>query len=366
VKLSVLMITYNHERFVAQAIRSVLMQRVDFDYELVVGDDCSTDRTPRIIREFHDSRPNLIRPIMRNENLGAVDNFLQTLGACRGEYIAFLEGDDYWVSSDKLQKQVDFLDQHPDFSMCMHDTDVQMPDGNLLPGLAVSKKALREGALVLEDVIAAKPCHASSTVLRRSAVPELPNWLHSLKMCDWPLFALAAAEGAVGYVDGLTSVYRVHSAGVWSRLDLREQLRELSRMYHRLNSHFSFQYDEVVQEAFCKLAYKLVDSDRKGLGRWWWAESSGRQSGLPVTTRDNAGGDQDRAAKKKKGRHVPRQRAESQQPPNQTDERDSAIAALQARISAMEASRLWRIGSLYWRTRERMNRALRGHARTKT
>src|ERR1700676_449892 len=112
-KLSVMMITYNHERYIAQAIESILAQKVNFDYELVIGEDCSTDGTRAVILDFHRRYPSRIVPLLRERNLGGPRNFLGTLAACRGKYLALLEGDDYWICTDKLQRQVDFLEANP-------------------------------------------------------------------------------------------------------------------------------------------------------------------------------------------------------------------------------------------------------------
>src|SRR5579864_5044611 len=106
-KLSVMMITYNHERFIAQALDSILAQQVNFDYEIVVGEDCSADGTRAILMDFHRRYPSRIVPFLRDRNMGAMPNFESTLRACRGQYLALLEGDDYWTSPDKLQRQVD-------------------------------------------------------------------------------------------------------------------------------------------------------------------------------------------------------------------------------------------------------------------
>ena len=97
IKVSVCMITYNHERFIAQAIESVLMQETDFRVELVIGEDCSTDGTRAIVREFGERFPERIRLLLPEHNLGMMPNFVATLSACRGQYVALLEGDDYWT-----------------------------------------------------------------------------------------------------------------------------------------------------------------------------------------------------------------------------------------------------------------------------
>src|SRR5437016_2968680 len=113
-KLSVMMITYNHERYVRHALDSVLMQKVDFDYEIVIGEDRSTDSTREILLEYRDKFPAKFRLLLHEQNIGVIRNCFTTLAACRGEYVALLEGDDYWTSDTKLQKQVEFLDSHRD------------------------------------------------------------------------------------------------------------------------------------------------------------------------------------------------------------------------------------------------------------
>ena len=131
VKVSVAMITYNHERFIAQAIESVLMQQTDFAVELVIGEDCSTDGTREIVRAYGERYPERVHPLLHEHNLGLKghNNFVATLKACRGQYIALLEGDDYWTDPHKLQKQVDFLDGHPEYVGCFHNAMEVFDDG---------------------------------------------------------------------------------------------------------------------------------------------------------------------------------------------------------------------------------------------
>ena len=107
-KVSVLMITYNQERYISQAIESVLSQQTDFSYEIVVGEDFSTDNTREVCREYQQRYPDKIRLLERDKNLGMAGNFLSTFKECNGQYLAVLEGDDYWVNPHKLQSQVDF------------------------------------------------------------------------------------------------------------------------------------------------------------------------------------------------------------------------------------------------------------------
>src|SRR6266576_3052599 len=117
-KVSALIVTYNQEKFIEQAVRSALMQQVNFPYEIVIGEDCSTDNTRAIVERLASENPGKIRAILRDKNLGMHGNHRATYNECRGQYIAMLEGDDYWTDPHKLQKQADFLDTHPECCLC--------------------------------------------------------------------------------------------------------------------------------------------------------------------------------------------------------------------------------------------------------
>lgn len=118
--VSVFVITYNHEKFIAKAIDSALMQKCDFNFEIVIGEDCSTDRTKEIVINYQKKYPDIIKPIFNTINIGPSENAKNVLKACEGDYIAMLEGDDYWTDPFKLQKQVDFLESNREYSLCCH------------------------------------------------------------------------------------------------------------------------------------------------------------------------------------------------------------------------------------------------------
>ena len=117
-KVSAIIITYNHVRFIAQAIESVLLQEVDFPVEIIIGDDCSTDGTRELVKAYAEKYPNVIRALLPAHNLGMGKNFRALYTACNGEFIALMDGDDYWSDPRKLQKQVAFMEHNPEFSMC--------------------------------------------------------------------------------------------------------------------------------------------------------------------------------------------------------------------------------------------------------
>ncbi|MCR5356780.1 MAG: glycosyltransferase, partial [Lachnospiraceae bacterium] len=140
IKLSVIFITYNHEKYVEKALRSVCEQETDFAYEVVVGEDCSTDSTREILKRVAAEYPDKVRLLFREKNFGRPTlNVYNTTMECRGEYLAYLEGDDYWTDKFKLKKQVDFLEEHPEYIACTHDCVMIDENGDEITDEAVLK-----------------------------------------------------------------------------------------------------------------------------------------------------------------------------------------------------------------------------------
>lgn len=131
-KISIVMLAYNHQRFIEQALESVLMQETGYEYELIVGEDCSRDCTREIVKKYEERFHGRMRPLYRDKNLGMIKNLLDCLEHCKGEYIAMLEGDDFWTDSSKLQKQVDFLDKHSEYIACVHNWNIVGADNTFL------------------------------------------------------------------------------------------------------------------------------------------------------------------------------------------------------------------------------------------
>jgi glycosyltransferase involved in cell wall biosynthesis len=259
-KLSVAMITYNHERFIAQALESALAQNVNFDYEIVVGDDCSTDGTAAIVLDFQRRYPGRVRGLFRNRNLGANRNFAGTLGACRGEYIAILEGDDYWSMTDKLQKQADFLDAHPDRAICC--SRARFLDETGRAGYEVHPTR-PNGPYTNEDLLRGNFIITCSTVFRREFVPRrFPGWFYKMKLGDWPLFAMIAQHGSIEVMDEITAVYRVHAGGAWTSLSKPARLHETARMMRSLNRYFHYEYADTITQTIASPYLELALASR--------------------------------------------------------------------------------------------------------
>jgi glycosyltransferase involved in cell wall biosynthesis len=214
-KVSVDMITYNHEKYIAEAIESVLMQETDFPVELVIGEDCSTDGTRQIVKAYAEKYPQVIRALLPDHNLGMQHNGLAALAACRGKYIACLEGDDFWTSPQKLAVQAKFLDEHRDCVLCHHRvTHFRFNLGNAIAEFPPPEK--RQERATGKRLASGNFIQTCSLMFRSSAMPPLGEEFMKLKLGDWPLCALMAQQGWMGYLDQNMAAYRLHDTSSWS------------------------------------------------------------------------------------------------------------------------------------------------------
>ncbi len=210
--VSVKMITYNHAPFIAQAIEGVLQQKTNFPFELVIGEDCSTDGTREIVHEYQTKYPGIIRVITSDKNVGMKTNGLRTLKACRGKYIAFCEGDDYWQSPHKLQKQVDYLEDNRDCGLVYSSYDVyHVTDKKTIKDFIKHRKWEMPKAPTLADIVEGNGglSHGILTctiMIRRTLYEEiiaLDPYLHQsdhFLMGDTQLWAEIATKAQLHYI----------------------------------------------------------------------------------------------------------------------------------------------------------------------
>ena len=242
-KVSVAMITYNHQEFIAKALDSILMQRTNFDYEIVVGEDCSKDNTRAILLDYQESYPGRFRLLLDDANIGMNRNLTRTLEACSGAYIALLEGDDYWTAPDKLQKQVDFLDGHPECASCFHDSLIVHKDGSKEPEHYRPSQKEFSG---VEDILMDNFIPTASVMFRRGLFGRVPDWVCALEMGDWPIHILNSLHGKIGYLDETMAVYLVHPGGIWSLKDWQFREFALIRLFEALGTHLEPKYARLI------------------------------------------------------------------------------------------------------------------------
>lgn len=221
--VSINMITYNHEPFIAQAIEGVLMQETNFSIELVIGEDFSTDSTRKICEDYAIKYSDIIRLLPSEQNLGMLQNGIRTLRECKGKYIALLDGDDYWTDPLKLQKQVDFLEMNLDY--VIHSGSAKI----LYAKEDVSEVVLGNTSVktdfVVEDFYTQNNL-VTCTVLFRNIVKSYPDSFSTITFGDWFLYVilLHKSKSKVFVSNTVFSVYRVHEAGVMKQLSQIENI----------------------------------------------------------------------------------------------------------------------------------------------
>ncbi len=254
-QVSVLLQTYNHERFIERAIESVVQQDAPFGIELIVSDDHSEDGTRAVVSEYARAHEGLIKPLFPDRHLGMNPLFRRALNMARGDYLALLDGDDYWTSKDKLRRQVALLDSEPDLTGCFHDALVITEDDERPTHRYVRAPSKRSYGL--EDLI--RLCHPPtlSVVFRREMLPFVPEWVFDLAWADWLIWIFATRQGPFAYLDEVMGVYRVHGGGYFSSRDRASQLEEDVRVYQRLLDVLPEQRDLIgrcLTQRSCELA----------------------------------------------------------------------------------------------------------------
>lgn len=289
-KLSVLVTTYNHAPFIGRALESVADQRTNFDYEIVVADDCSQDGTREIVRDFAERHPGRTRLVLPKSNLGHSGNaiFRRQLETASGEYTALLDGDDYWTSNRKLQRQVDFLDAHPECSTCFHNVNVVYEGGGTATHLfhqdeprSAHARPTPKPRSTLADIVRGNFIQTCSVVLRAGPIQRLPGWYESLRIGDWPLYVLSAEHGTIAYLDEVMATYRVHPGGLWSaELSAQREFSDveaIAHVYDVLNRHLAHAFDSEIRPVVADL-YRSAAFSFYAAGRYRWASVCARRA----------------------------------------------------------------------------------------
>lgn len=245
--VSVCMITYNHEKYIAQAIDSVLMQKTNFDYEIVIGEDCSTDKTREIVLEYKAKHPDKIKLLLREKNVGIHQNFTETIFACTGKYIALLEGDDYWIDENKLQRQVNFLEVNRDYVLVYEPAK----EINEITGTEkITNKNDKDITGIEELLERGWFIRTGSIMFRNNLISEFPEWYFKFNSTDYMLHILIAQYGKIKKLDFVSSVYRRHPGGITNEFDKRliNHHYETITLLKILDKYFNFCYSKYINK----------------------------------------------------------------------------------------------------------------------
>lgn len=221
IKLSVVCLTYNHVKYIRGALDGFVMQKTNFPFEVLIHDDASTDGTKEIIQEYAQKYPDIIKPIFETENqwhLGIDFSKEKIWPRIQGEYVALCEGDDYWTDENKLQKQVDFLDKHPECSICFHVVKVTWDDGRESDSVYPDNDVLQKvGVLNYNSLLKYNFIQTNSVVYRwRFHKDNYDLMPHRILPGDWFLHLLHAQTGEIGFIPEVMAVYRRNAGGVWT------------------------------------------------------------------------------------------------------------------------------------------------------
>ncbi|GIV30547.1 MAG: glycosyl transferase [Vicingaceae bacterium] len=261
--VSIACITYNHGNFIRDALESFLMQKTNFPFEILIHDDASTDHTQEIIKEYEKKYPGIIKPIYQKENqLAKIKSgimFIYNFSRAKGKYIAYCEGDDYWLDPYKLQKQVDFLDSHPSYSACFHAYMPANENGRILKPY----RFLNISDASQEDLIFARKSLFNNTLVFRNyfKTGELvyPECFRGVYGGDAQLFHLLGTKGPAKHMDNIAaSVYRLHSDGIFTGVkDLRKNAERFVLLASALKTHASSFMDQKKLQEFDKMSFLL-------------------------------------------------------------------------------------------------------------
>ncbi|MGV0959940.1 MAG: glycosyltransferase [Limnohabitans sp.] len=247
VKLSIIITSYNHEKYISQAIDSVINQQVQFNIEIVIGDDYSHDKSRAIIENYAKKHPSLIKQYFPNQNIGVHNLFSKLISISKGKYLAFLDGDDYWISSIKLSKQIDFLEKNSLCNLVFHNAIVKYEGLSDLHSWKLNQLT-NDCYLNTREIIAFRSIQTSTMVMRRSILGALPdNDLISWhKMEDWTLSLFVSLHGAVAYMSEPMSVYRQHADSEWSSIARGKMTEIFINRYELVRPYLSDQLHNAI------------------------------------------------------------------------------------------------------------------------
>ena len=264
--VSVCIPTFQHVNYIAQCLESVLRQRTSFPFEIIVGEDDSTDGTRQICEQYALKYPDKIRLFLRKSEEKIVINgkktgrlnLIQNFKAAKGKYIAMLDGDDYWCDDEKLQKQVAFLEAHPDHAICFHPTYKNV-NGKENRSTTTFRKWKEEKSFSILDIAAGDILMSTCTCMFRNNMSnDLPDWFWEIPFIDYALHTWNAQFGKVGFIPDCMSFYRMHTQSMWAMQPKTFRLRLMTDLLHIMIPQFSGDVQKALLKHQAKEYKKLL------------------------------------------------------------------------------------------------------------
>jgi len=265
-KLSIIVPTYNHGKFIAQMLEGALNQETNFDFDIIIGDDASKDDNALIISKYAQKYPDKIKAFLHPKNLGPSEprelggknNVGFLFSQAKSEYIALCEGDDYWNDPLKLQKQVDFLDKNMEYSLCHHQMEVIYEDDS---PIHLFNPDNQRDTSTITDLLADKTWFlgTASTVFRNVFTNGMPDWWWKTASGDLGIFIEVVRYGKMKYLPEKMGVYRKHRGGMTNIHTSQNRffLENRMEMFQNLDKYLDFQYSEIITETVLKYKKEL-------------------------------------------------------------------------------------------------------------
>lgn len=254
--VSVFMVTYNHEKFIRQSLQSVIDQKTTFQIEVIIGEDCSTDGTKIIIEEFEKLYPEIMKPIYHTTNVGGLRNAYEfCYPLLKGKYIACLEGDDYWTDDYKLQKQIEFLEENPDFAICFHNSKIIYDEE---PGKILYSNSQDQAEVsTFEDLAKGEFIYTPTCIFRNDDFKKFPKKFQ-VYLNNYTLDLHNAQFGKIMYINEIMSTYRVHRGGIWSMVPREKTLITQLPAYKFYLNYFDNKYKKYFTTHLKNMTSELI------------------------------------------------------------------------------------------------------------
>lgn len=262
--VSVFVITYNHERYIGQALDSILNQKGHFRIKIFLGADVGEDATQDICKQYAEDHPENIELLPRPHNIGMMRNGLETFNACTGgDFIALCEGDDYWIDDYKIQNQLNFFADNPDYTICAHNALYLNDEGKLW----VYEDDLVKSREISFEKLATKNHFPSASIMYRNVGVKLDESFLKFPLGDWFLHLQHMQKGRMMYLNNCMSIYRVHNEGDWAGLNRIQQHQKALRFLNAYNSFTNFKYQDVFEPAISNRLAKIETAKQNAIGK---------------------------------------------------------------------------------------------------
>jgi len=263
--IDILMPVYNHQPYLEDALNGIISQKTDFKFRLLVGEDCSKDHSREIILKYQQKHPAIIFPYYRKVNVGAHENSKLLFKEVKSKYIAICEGDDYWLDTLKLQKQIGFLEANREYAISFHNVFEETNGKKILS----NANLLKETTFTIKELAKGNFIHTPSVVYRTGLIEQLPNWYSDAPAADYVMHMLNARKGLIKYFPEPMAVYRIHAQGIWNSEKYEYRLLNTIKTIDLMINEFDGNVKEILikqnagyYNSLAKIAYSERDVEK--------------------------------------------------------------------------------------------------------